>query len=83
MAIKYLLIKRSKVETSINDLKEALKGEDVEDIKKKTGELTEASMKLGEVVYKDMQEQEQEKPKDQPKKEKKKMMTLLMLIMKK
>ena len=63
---------RSKVETSINDLKEALKGEDVEDIKKKTGELTEASMKLGEAVYKDMQKQEQEQPKDQPKTEEKK-----------
>ena len=63
---------RSKVETSINDLKKALEGEDVEDIKKKTGELTEASMKLGEAVYKDMQKQEQEQPKDQPKTEEKK-----------
>ena len=63
---------RSKVETSINDLKEALKGEDVEDIKKKTGELTEASMKLGEAVYKDMQEQAKETAQDGPKKENKK-----------
>ena len=30
---------KTKVETSINDLKEALKGDDTEDIKKKTGEL--------------------------------------------
>ncbi len=61
---------KSKVETGINDLKEALKGEDVEAIKKKTGELTEASMKLGEAVYKDMQQQEQ--PKEQSKTEEKK-----------
>jgi len=61
---------KSKVETGINDLKEALKGEDVEDIKKKTGELTEASMKLGEAVYKDMQQKEQ--PKKQSKTEEKK-----------
>ena len=61
---------KSKIETGINNLKEALKGEDVEDIKKKTGELTEASMKLGEAVYKDMQEQEQ--PKEQSKTEEKK-----------
>ena len=63
---------RSKVETSINDLKKALEGEDVEDIKKKTGELTEASMKLGEAVYKDMQEQAKETAQDGPKKENKK-----------
>jgi molecular chaperone DnaK len=61
---------KSKVETGINGLKEALKGEDVEAIKKKTGELTEASMKLGEAVYKDMQQQEQ--PKEQSKTEEKK-----------
>ena len=63
---------KSKIETGINNLKEALKGEDVEDIKKKTGELTEASMKLGEAVYKDMQEQAKETAQDGPKKETKK-----------
>ena len=63
---------KSKVETGINDLKEALKGEDVEDIKKKTGELTEASMKLGEAVYKDMQDKAKETAQDGPKKEEKK-----------
>ena len=61
---------KTKIETSINDLKEALKGEDTEDIKKKTGVLTEASMKLGEAIYKDMQQKEQ--PKEQPKTEEKK-----------
>ena len=63
---------KTKVETSINDLKEALKGDDTEDIKKKTGELTEASMKLGEAIYKDMQEQAKETAQDGPKKEEKK-----------
>ena len=63
---------KSKIETGINNLKEALKGEDVEDIKKKTGELTEASMKLGEAVYKDTQEQAKETAQDGPKKETKK-----------
>ena len=47
-----------------------MKGEDTEDIKKKTGVLTEASMKLGEAIYKDMQQKEQ--PKEQPKTEEKK-----------
>jgi len=59
---------KTKIETSINDLKEALKGEDTEDIKKKTGDLTEASMKLGEAVYKDMQKQAQDTAQDGPKK---------------
>ena len=63
---------KTKVETSINDLKEALKGDDTEDIKKKTGELTEASMKLGEAIYKDMQEQAKETAQDGPKNEEKK-----------
>ena len=57
---------KTKIETGITDLEEALKGDDVEDIKNKTKTLTEASMKLGEAVYKDMQQQEE------PKKEEKK-----------
>jgi molecular chaperone DnaK len=59
---------KTKIETGINDLEEALKGEDVEDIKNKTKTLTEASMKLGEAVYKDMQQQEEPKKEEQPKK---------------
>jgi molecular chaperone DnaK len=58
---------KTKIETAITDLEESLKGEDVEDIKNKTKVLTEASMKLGEAVYKDMQQQ-----KEEPKKEDKK-----------
>ena len=58
---------KTKIKTAITDLEESLKGEDVEDIKNKTKALTEASMKLGEAVYKDMQQQ-----KEEPKKEDKK-----------
>ena len=61
-----------KIETAMTDLEESLKGEDVEDIKNKTKALTEASMKLGEAVYKDMQQQAQDTAQDGPKKEEKK-----------
>ena len=40
------------IEDSSTNLKEALKGEDIEDIKKKTESLVQASMKLGEAIYK-------------------------------
>ncbi len=46
-------------------MKEALKGTDVESIKSKTGSLTEASMKLGEAVYKSQQEQKPEEAQPQ------------------
>ena len=58
----------TKINADIASLEEALKGEDVEDIKNKTKALTEASMKLGEAVYKDMQQQEEPKKEEQPKK---------------
>ena len=63
---------KTKIETAMTDLEESLKGEDVEDIKNKTKTLTEASMKLGEAVYKDMQQQAQDTAQDGPKKETKK-----------
>ena len=44
-------VKKS-IEDAIAELKTALEGEDVEEIKKKTESLTEASMKLGEAIYK-------------------------------
>ena len=53
---------KTKIETSLADLKEALKGNDVEAIKSKTGSLTEASMKLGEAIYKNQQEQSKPEP---------------------
>jgi len=40
------------IEDSSSSLKEALKTEDIEDIKKKTETLVQASMKLGEAIYK-------------------------------
>ena len=55
---------KAKIETSLADLKEALKGTDVDSIKSKTGALTEASMKLGEAIYKS--QQEQPKPEAEP-----------------
>jgi len=43
------------IEDASNSLKEALKGDNVEDIKKKTETLVQASMKLGEAIYKSQQ----------------------------
>jgi len=43
------------IEDSSTALKEALKGDNVEDIKKKTETLVQASMKLGEAIYKSQQ----------------------------
>ena len=43
------------IEQGIADLKEALKGNDTEDLKKKTQSLVQSSMKLGEAVYKSQQ----------------------------
>ncbi len=52
------------IETSSANLRNALKGTDVEDIKKKTQDLVQASMKLGEAIYKS---QQSAKPNDAPK----------------
>ena len=49
------------IEAGIADLKEALKGTDSEDIKKKTQSLIQVSMKLGEAIYKSQQKNQ---PKD-------------------
>jgi molecular chaperone DnaK len=43
------------IEDATASLKEALKGDDTEDIKKKTETLVQASMKLGEAIYKSQQ----------------------------
>ena len=51
------------IEDSSSGLKEALKGEDIEDIKKKTETLVQASMKLGEAIYKS-QEKKPDSSKD-------------------
>jgi len=43
------------IEGSISDLRNALKGTDTEEVKKKTQALVQSSMKLGEAVYKSQQ----------------------------
>src|SRR5207253_563828 len=47
---------RKAIENAIADLKEALKGDDSDAIQAKTNTLAQASMKLGEAMYKDMQQ---------------------------
>ena len=46
---------KASIETAVTALKEAMDGDDVEDIKAKTEALTQVSMKLGEAIYKDAQ----------------------------
>ena len=46
------------IENASNDLKEAIKGTDTEEIKKKTETLVQASMKLGEAIYKSQEKKE-------------------------
>jgi molecular chaperone DnaK len=47
---------RRAIENAMADLKEALKGDDAEAITAKTNALAQASMKLGEAMYKQQQE---------------------------
>ena len=49
---------KNAIETGITDLKKSLEGTDIEDIKKKTQNLIQVSMKLGEAVYKSQQKPE-------------------------
>jgi len=53
-------------------LKESLKKEDIDDIKKKTEALVQSSMKLGEAIYKSQQNVKPESGKDDGKDEKEK-----------
>ncbi len=46
---------KTAIEAAIAALKDALKGDDAEDIKEKTNTLAQASMKLGEAMYKAQQ----------------------------
>ena len=43
------------IENGISELRNSLKGTDTEEVKKKTQALVQASMKLGEAVYKSQQ----------------------------
>ena len=47
---------KAAIEAAVTELRTALEGEDVEDIKAKTEALAQASMKLGEAIYKEAQE---------------------------
>ena len=58
------------IEDGSTALKEALKSEDMEDIKKKTEALVQSSMKLGEAIYKSQQNEKPESDKDNGKDEK-------------
>merc|ERR1711937_476906 len=58
------------IEDSSSALKETLKGEDIEDIKKKTEALVQSSMKLGEAIYKSQQSAKPDSNKDDGKDEK-------------
>ena len=60
------------IEDGSKALKESLKGENIEDIKKKTETLVQASMKLGEAIYKSQQDTKPESSKDDGKDEKEK-----------
>jgi molecular chaperone DnaK len=66
---------RLNIERALNDLKEAVKGEDIEKIKRLKDELIKASQKLGEAVYKAQQQSSQNQTSssqtssEQPKKE--------------
>ena len=46
---------KSKIESDLKDLKEAVEKNELETIKQKTQELTQSSMKMGEAMYKDQQ----------------------------
>ncbi len=61
---------KKSIEDGSNALKDALKGEDIEDIKKKTETLVQASMKLGEAIYKSQQTAKPDSSKDIGKDEK-------------
>jgi len=56
-------VEKKAIEDASADLKEAIKGTDTEVIKKKTETLVQASMKLGEAIYKS-QEKKEGSPKD-------------------
>jgi molecular chaperone DnaK len=58
---------KKSIETAISDLRNALKGTDTEEVKKKTQNLVQASMKLGEAVYKNQQKESEKKDTQQNK----------------
>ena len=63
---------KKSIETTSSDLRNSLKGTDIEEIKKKTQELVQASMKLGEAIYKDQQAADSKKTEENKKDDNKK-----------
>ena len=61
---------KKSIENGITDLKQSLEGTDIEDIKKKTETLVQASMKLGEAIYKSQKNTKSDSNKDDGKDEK-------------
>jgi len=57
------------IETACSNLRNAIKGTDVEEIKKKTQDLVQSSMKLGEAIYKSQQNAKPDASKDNAKKD--------------
>ncbi|MFT0893231.1 molecular chaperone DnaK [Pseudochelatococcus sp. G4_1912] len=55
---KVAAAEKTAIENAIADLRKALEGEDVEAIKARTNDLMQASMKLGEAIYKASQTEE-------------------------
>jgi len=55
---------RSTIDAAMEDLRQALQGDDVEDIKAKTNALAQASMKLGEALYAQSQDGDDGMPGD-------------------
>ena len=62
---------KKNIETGISDLKSALKNTNTEEIKKKTQDLVQSSMKLGEAIYKTQQKESGGKDSNKPEGEKK------------
>ena len=58
------------IETASSNLRNVLKGTDVDEIKKKTQDLVQSSMKLGEAIYKSQQNAKPDASKDNDKKDK-------------
>jgi len=63
---------KKSIEDGVNSLKDSLKNEDIEDLKKKTETLVQASMKLGEAIYKSQQNAKPDSKKDEGNDEKEK-----------
>jgi molecular chaperone DnaK len=55
---------KSSVQESLSDLKSALEGDDLEEIKKKSEALSQVMMKLGEAAYKDLPDEENLSPEE-------------------